>query len=263
MPRIRTLKPEFWQDEKLSLLDPLTRLVFLGLISIADDAGRVLDNVKFIDGQLFPSTEDTAIDALDTLARLSRILRYRVASGQSVIQIAGWANHQKVDHPSKYVLPGPEQAVLVQPKVKQAVTGEDQPSSRKARETLATPSRSDLGPTTSTSTSTIPAGAGGDAGSVKQASWLEPSRAVWEAKFGAGSFKFPMAGRHLKPLRDAGVSSEQIAEHLARYLDQTETQYVSLAKFATTFSAWDAPQPIVDPATRLLNERGARALGLA
>jgi hypothetical protein len=131
MPRIRTLKPEFWQDEKLSLLDPLTRLVFLGLISIADDAGRIIDNVKYIDGQLFPNTDDSSRDSLDTLARLARITRYRAESGQSIMQIQGWSSHQKVDHPSKYVLPGPEEAVVVQP-----------------RESLAKPSRSDLGPST-------------------------------------------------------------------------------------------------------------------
>src|SRR5688500_18266443 len=71
MPRIRTLKPEFWQDEKLALLDPLTRLVYLGLVSQADDAGRLLDNVKYLDGLLFPYTDDTCADALDTLANRS------------------------------------------------------------------------------------------------------------------------------------------------------------------------------------------------
>lgn len=102
-----------------------------------------------------------------------------------------------------------------------------------------------------------------DAGDVKQGSWLEPAHSVWEARFGAGTFKFPMAGRHLKPLRDAGVSPERIAAHLERYLDQTEPRFASLPRFAETFDAWKEPESIVDPVTGLLNERGARALGLA
>lgn len=108
MPRIRTIKPEFWGDEKLAPLDPLTRLVFLGLVCMADDAGRLLDNVKSIDGFLFPETSDTSRDALDTLARLSRITRYTLASGSRVIQVTHWEKHQKVDRPSRYVLPAEE-----------------------------------------------------------------------------------------------------------------------------------------------------------
>jgi hypothetical protein len=137
MARIRTIKPEFWTDEKLSLLDPLVRLVYLGLISQADDAGRLLDNVKLLDGMLFPNTDDSCRDALDTLARLSRVSRYRTSNGQSIIQIVKWEQHQKVDNPSKHVLPGPEHAVLVQP----PVPPKDTPSPRNPRETLATLSR--------------------------------------------------------------------------------------------------------------------------
>jgi hypothetical protein len=98
MARIRTIKPEFWQDEKLSPLDPLTRLVFLGLISMADDAGRLVDSVKAIDGFLFMNTHDTAHEALMRLAGMGRIARGVTASGQRVIQISGWARHQRIQH---------------------------------------------------------------------------------------------------------------------------------------------------------------------
>ncbi len=53
MPRIRSIKPEFWADEKMSSLSPIDRLVFLGLIGMADDFGRVHDNVKVIDAFVF------------------------------------------------------------------------------------------------------------------------------------------------------------------------------------------------------------------
>src|SRR5688500_12487812 len=107
MARIRTIKPEFWSDEKLSVQDPLTRLVFVGLISNADDAGRLVDNVKLLDGLLFPSNDVSCAGALDTLTRLGRIQRYRSANGQCVIQIVKWRQHQKIDHPGKIVLPAP------------------------------------------------------------------------------------------------------------------------------------------------------------
>lgn len=111
MPRIRTIKPEFWADEKLSQLDPTTRLVFLALISLADDSGRLVDNVKQLDGAIFPNTRDTCGKSLETLARLSRITRYTARSGQSLLQVTNWELHQKITHPSKHVLPGPEDGV--------------------------------------------------------------------------------------------------------------------------------------------------------
>lgn len=133
MRRIRTIKPEFWQDEKLAPLPPTTRLVFLGLLSMADDAGRLVDNVKAIDGFLFGATRDTAKKSLEVLADAGRILRYQSASGQALIQIVGWHRHQKVDKPAKYTLPPPD-----------GLAG----TSREPRENGATSSRSDQGPCT-------------------------------------------------------------------------------------------------------------------
>jgi hypothetical protein len=135
MSRIRTIKPEFWADEKLAPLPPIDRLVFLGLISMADDAGRMVDSVRQLDGALFPFSDDTCGPSLDTLARLSRVRRYISESGQHLVQIEGWEKHQKVDRPAKYVLPppppeDPESASLSDP-----------------RENLATSSRHPRAPT--------------------------------------------------------------------------------------------------------------------
>ena len=100
MARIRTIKPEFWQDEKLAPLSPLTRLVFLGLIGMADDAGRLLDNVRVIDAFVFPETSETCLAALVELAQIGRIERGMTASGQRIIQITNWTRHQKIEKPN-------------------------------------------------------------------------------------------------------------------------------------------------------------------
>jgi hypothetical protein len=100
MARIRTIKPEFWTDEKLSPCDPLTRLVFLGLVSLADDAGRIVDNLRYIDAQLFMNTSDSAHEPLMRLSGMGRIIRGLTASGQPIIQIANWTRHQKIQHPN-------------------------------------------------------------------------------------------------------------------------------------------------------------------
>lgn len=100
MARIRTIKPEFWQDEKLSPCDPLTRLVFLGLVSLADDAGRLVDNLRLIDAQLFMNTSDSAHEPLMRLSGMGRIRRGKTASGQHIIEITNWGRHQKIQHPN-------------------------------------------------------------------------------------------------------------------------------------------------------------------
>lgn len=99
MARIRTVKPEFWADEKLSPLAPIDRLVFLGLISMADDAGRLLDNEKVIDAFVFPNTSDSASPSVDRLAGLGRIRRGVTESGQRILQLVRW-DHQKIDKPN-------------------------------------------------------------------------------------------------------------------------------------------------------------------
>lgn len=100
MARIRTIKPEFWSDDKLGPLDPLTRLVFLGLVSQADDAGRLPDSVKRLNGLLFPFTEDDAEPCIELLSTLGVISRGSAANGQRIIQITGWSRHQYIEKPN-------------------------------------------------------------------------------------------------------------------------------------------------------------------
>lgn len=105
MPRIRTIKPEFWADEKLGPLPPLTRLVFLGLWSMADDKGRLVDSTKQIDAFIFPYTEETSRGSIVELSAIGRIRRGTTAAGQSIIQIVNW-HHQKIEKPNlKAALP--------------------------------------------------------------------------------------------------------------------------------------------------------------
>ncbi len=101
MPRIRTIKPEFWSDEKLAPLDPVDRLAFLGLISMADDFGRVHDNVKVIDAFVFPECSRTVRESLANLSRLGRIHRGKASSGKRIIEIVNWREHQRVDKPQR------------------------------------------------------------------------------------------------------------------------------------------------------------------
>jgi hypothetical protein len=97
--RIRTIKPEFWGDEKMAPLSPITRLVFLGLLSMADDRGRLTDNLKRIDAFIFPETSETSRGSIGELSAIGRIRRGLTASGQRIIEITNW-RHQKIEKPN-------------------------------------------------------------------------------------------------------------------------------------------------------------------
>lgn len=102
--RIRTIKGEFFSDEKIGRLPMGARYLYLGLITLADDSGRLKLSHRMIWGEVFPYDDDVSIrDVREWLARLSRegrIIAYRVA-GETYLQIRHWARHQKVDRPSK------------------------------------------------------------------------------------------------------------------------------------------------------------------
>lgn len=137
MSRIRTVKPEFWGDEKLAPMPPVTRLIFLGLISMADDGGRLVDSEKQIEAFIFPFGDYAreVRESLALLAESSRVVRGTTQSGQAIIQITNWARHQKVDHPNlKAMLP--EVICIAQPT---AIREGDESNSRTARASTSIP----------------------------------------------------------------------------------------------------------------------------
>jgi len=150
--RIRTIKPEFWQDEKLVGLPDVTRLLFLGLVSLADDAGRLLDKPVKIEADLFDGEQDRRREVVESLANLSRIGVIRrgfTASGQRIIEITNWKRHQRVDHPN-YAASFPE---IVTPYEDTPIREAFANHSREIREALASHTN-DLRPVPTTSTST-------------------------------------------------------------------------------------------------------------
>lgn len=189
MARIRTIKPEFWTDEKLAVLDTTTRLVYLGLISLADDYGRLVDNLKALDGQIFPFTDESCADALETLATLQRIVRYTAKSGQNLIQIVRWSDHQKVNHPGKEIWPAPTAEDLIKPAVTRPSSNPPEKRKRVKRESLAsyqrpTTSTNDLRPTTVS-----------DSGESGKVPWVAEGSDWWAAN--VGSISPPRFGKAL------------------------------------------------------------------
>lgn len=94
MARARNIKPGFFRNEILAELDPLARLLFAGLWTIADRAGRLEDRPKRIKADVLPYDDGADINALlDALAEKSFIARYKHGAAQ-YIQILNFNKHQ-------------------------------------------------------------------------------------------------------------------------------------------------------------------------
>jgi hypothetical protein len=109
MPRIRTVKPEMWQDEALGAVSVHARLLFVGLITQADDDGRLRGAPSLIGGSVFPydGFQARKIDGwLDELTERSLIVRYEWGD-QRFIWIKNWSRHQRINRKTDSVLPPP------------------------------------------------------------------------------------------------------------------------------------------------------------
>ena len=93
MARARNIKPGFFANDTLAECSPLARLLFAGLWTIADRAGRLEDRPKRIKAALLPYDECDINDLLDQLVDRGFIARYE-AGGQKLIQVLAFAKHQ-------------------------------------------------------------------------------------------------------------------------------------------------------------------------
>jgi hypothetical protein len=115
MARIRSVKPEFWDDRKLARsVSRDGRLLYIGLWNHSDEHARVQGDARLIKGRVFPYEDDLDDDAveelLEELAAAGRIVRY-VADGDPYLFLPKLAKHQRLEAakvPSR--LPAPEDA---------------------------------------------------------------------------------------------------------------------------------------------------------
>lgn len=93
MARIRTIKPDFFKDEEISEMPVVTRLLFIGLWTLADREGRIADRPKRIKAEIFPYDKVDIEKCLNDLSKVGFIHRYE-AQETNVIQIKSFLRHQ-------------------------------------------------------------------------------------------------------------------------------------------------------------------------
>lgn len=147
-PRIRSLKPDMWQDEKIGGLTRDARLLFIGLITMADDEGRLRGLPALILGHVFPY-DDIAPRKL--AAWMGEITDAGLATTYTVgvvpyVSLTGWGKHQVINKPTPSDVPPPvsitedaRSALAVVPEVSSPRAQASAPADRKGREGKGNP----------------------------------------------------------------------------------------------------------------------------
>jgi hypothetical protein len=100
---VRNVTPNIFEDEFFGSLTHTQRLLWLGLLlKLADDQGRIVDNVALMPSQIFPYDPDVTVDEIEKGLRIfikaRKIDRYVAGTngtGKKLIQITNWWKYQK------------------------------------------------------------------------------------------------------------------------------------------------------------------------
>lgn len=112
MARIRTVKPEFWEDETVGTLSRDARLLFIATFNMADDEGLLRWTVAYIKAQAFLYDEDMGAtrvgELMNELVTSGVVYPYRGGKSQQQLgMIVNFHKHQRVNRPQPSKLPPP------------------------------------------------------------------------------------------------------------------------------------------------------------
>ena len=109
MARKRMIDPKFWQDDKMLLLTPMHRLLFIGIWNFSDDSGIHKNNDNMLKAEVFPC-DDITIEKVgelkDELIQQQLIVPFN-SEGIELFYVKNWSIYQYIQKPvhSKYTLP--------------------------------------------------------------------------------------------------------------------------------------------------------------
>lgn len=96
------MKPEFWTHPVLGKLSDASRLIALGLLSIADDDGYFIADPHYVNSQLFPFTDRSVIvqTVLVELEKVGWIMTKNHPTHGPVGIVINFKKHQVINRPS-------------------------------------------------------------------------------------------------------------------------------------------------------------------
>ena len=93
MARSRNIKPGFFTNDAMADLPALTRLLFIGIWTLADRCGRLEDRPRKIKAECMPYDDMDADKAVEDLVKAGFLVRYE-AGEIRCIQVQNWDKHQ-------------------------------------------------------------------------------------------------------------------------------------------------------------------------
>jgi hypothetical protein len=105
--RIRSVKPEWLDDELLAESSSDARVLSIALLLLADDHGRGRGSDKMLAARVFPGQPIGVLRTAMTRLIAIRYCHLYVVGEQSYFEIRNWLKHQKVDKPGKEKVPPP------------------------------------------------------------------------------------------------------------------------------------------------------------
>jgi hypothetical protein len=99
MARIRTIKPEFWTDERIGECSMPARLLFIATWNIADDHGGLDRSAKQLKAQAFPYDNIDCEPLVQELLSARLLVEYE-SGGKKYLHIRGFRKHQKNEKPA-------------------------------------------------------------------------------------------------------------------------------------------------------------------
>lgn len=117
MARIRSIKPDWAEDEKLTMCTEAARVLSVDLILWSDDYGRGrLGPERSRACQAFPRYDDPVPLFRSALAELAGwFVGVYSVDGQAYFSIVNWSRHQRVDHPGAPLCPEPPAGWVASP----------------------------------------------------------------------------------------------------------------------------------------------------
>lgn len=112
MARIRTVKPDFWEDDAIGALSREARLLFVATWNLADDEGLLRWSAPYLKASVFMYDEDLGSDAVEAfmgeLVDADLVFPYSAGKArQRLAYIVNFRKHQKINRPQPSKLTPP------------------------------------------------------------------------------------------------------------------------------------------------------------
>ncbi|MCR9206613.1 MAG: hypothetical protein NXI28_00175 [bacterium] len=109
MARIRTIKPEFWQNQELANCSEFARLLAISLLNHSDDEGYFPASVFLVRAACFPFEDSTerVRGAIDELSSIGFVHVVEASNGKEIGHVVNFLAHQRIDRPKKSTLARP------------------------------------------------------------------------------------------------------------------------------------------------------------